>query len=324
MPVGIGAVIKGWNIAEKEFRDEDSLPVVDFRAMTEKCPHDCAHCFTDKNKKTLSLEEIKSVIDQLSLLKTKSIDFLGEGEPTLDKDFFEIIEYSVSKGIQPVVYTDGATMLRDVNFVRRINGTGASIVLKCDSLWNADYQNDVVNDGSRTYFNLRKEAMELLISEGFNKVERDGTTRLGFDMIVNNKNKGEVERTLRFCRNNNIWIIFAFFLPSGRSGRDNFDRGLLVSEENKKALRELVRRIDAKEYGYDHPTYNNFITMPCVEFMQIYGDGRVSPCPGNEQVIGNVRADSIKNLRDKILEKFPMHNIGTSDGHCAYRSRQEL
>lgn len=320
VPVGIGAVIKGWNITEKHFRNPNVLPVVDFRAMTSACLHDCFHCFTDKLKKTLTFDEIKKVIDQLAEMKTKAIDFLGEGEPTLDKDFFEIIEYTAKKGIQPIIFTDAATKLRDRDFVKRIKKSGASVCPKCDSLWNAEFQNWVVGDKTGKYFDQRNEAIKILIEEGFNKVEKDGTTRLGFDMVVCKKNMHEVEKTLRYCRENNLWVVFAFYLPSGRSGREDFDKSLMLSKEEKRRLKEMVKKVD-EEYGFKHDTINNFLTSRCVEFMCIYGDGRVSPCPGNETTIGNVKKDTIKNLKQKILRKFPVHDSKTFDGYCPYRER---
>lgn len=320
VPVGIGAVIKGWNMLEEHFRNPNFLPVVDFRAMTPRCPHDCFFCFTDKQKKTLSLDEIKNVIDQLAEMKTVAIDYLGEGEPTLDMDFFEIIEYTSKKGIQPIVYTDAATKLRDGDFVRRLYKSGASIVPKCDSLWNREFQNWVVGDKTKKFFDQRNEALRLLIKEGFNKPEKDGTTRMGFDMVTCKKNMHEVERTLRYCRDNNLWVIFAFYLPSGRSGMESFDRSLMLTPEEKRNVREIVMKVDA-EYGYEHESINNFLTSPCIEYMCIYGDGRVSPCPGNETPIGNVRTNSIKELNRMIVEKFPAHGRRTFDGFCPYRER---
>ncbi|MBU0898753.1 MAG: radical SAM protein [Nanoarchaeota archaeon] len=320
VPIGIGALIKGWNIEESHFCNPETLSVVDFRAMTASCMHDCFHCFTDKLKKTITLEEIKSVIDQLAEMGAKSIDFLGEGEPTLDKDFFEIIEYTVSRGIQPVIFTDAATKMRDREFVRKVKKTGASVVPKCDSLWNPEYQNWVVGDKTGKYFEQRNDALKILMEEGFNEIEKDGTTRLGFDMVISKKNMHEVEKTLRFCRENNLWIVFAFYIPAGRCAKDNFDKSLMLTEEERKELRKTIKHVD-EEYGYVHPIYNNFGTLPCVEFIQIYGDGRVSPCPGNETIMGNIKTHTLKELRQKILEKFPKHNPEIFDGHCLYRSR---
>lgn len=318
VPIGIGAVLKGWDVTDADFRDPNKLPVVDFRAMTGACPHDCFHCFTNKDKKTLSLREIKRVIDELAEHKTHAIDYLGEGEPTIDKDFFEIVEYTSAKGIRPVIFTDAATKMRDGDFVKRVHDSGASVCPKCDSLFDADYQNWVVGDKTSRYFCQRNEAVENLIAQGFNKVQEDGTTRLGFDMVVSSRNIGEVERTLKYCRENNLWVVFSFYLPAGRSGSEEFDKSLIASEQEKKNMREIVRKVDS-EYGFNHPIWNNFATFPCIEFMQIYGDGRVSPCPGNETIIGNVRIEGIRKLEQIIMEKFPCHNRSGFNGHCLYR-----
>lgn len=320
VPVGIGAVIRGWDIKEEDYRNPTKLPVVDFRAMTGACPHDCFHCFTDKDNKTLSLDEIKEVIDQLADMNTHAIDFLGEGEPTIDKDFFEIIEYTSSKGIQPIIFTDAATKMRDRSFVQRVYDSGASVAPKCDSLFNPEYQNWVVRDRTGKYFAQRNEAIDLLIEQGFNEVREDGTTGLGFDMVISNRNIHEAEQTLRYCRENNLWLVLSSFLPSGRSGSEDFDRSLVVNEEQKKRMREIVKKVD-EEYGFTHPVWSNFATMPCVEFMQIYGDGRVSTCPGNETVVGNVREQTIQELEKRILEQFPCHNRTSFDGHCLYREK---
>ena len=55
--------------------------------------------------------------------------------------------------------------------------------------------------------------------------------------------------------------------------------------------------------------------------MQIYGDGRVSPCPGNETIIGNVKTTHIKELKKNIIKKFPCHNPKPFDGNCCYREK---
>lgn len=320
VPIGIGAAIKGWNMTEDHYRNPNHLPVVDFRAMTPACPHDCFHCFTGKLKKTLTLDEIKKVIDELAEMKTIAINYLGEGEPTIDKDFFDIIEYTAKKGIQPIIFTDAATKLRDRDFVKRINRSGACVCPKCDSLWNKEFQNWVVGDKTGTYFDQRNEAIKVLIEEGFNKIEKDGTTRLGFDMVICKKNMHEVEKTLRYCRENNLWVVFSFYLPAGRCARRGFDKSLMLAKDEKIKLQEIIIKVD-EEYGFKHDIINNFLTSRCVEFMCIYGDGRVSPCPGNETIVGNVKTNSIKELKKIIIEKFPAHNFKTFDGFCPYRER---
>lgn len=318
VPVGIGAVLRGWDITEEEFKTK--LPVVDFRAMAGKCPHNCFHCFTNKGLRTLSLAQIKRVIDEVAEMGARGMDFLGEGEPTIDPDFFEIVEYVAAKGLIPAIFTEAATKLRDRDFVQRIKDAGASVSPKCDSLFNAEYQNWVVGDKTGKYFDQRNEALQLLMDMGFNKNEPDGTTRMGFDMVISNRNIHEVVKTLRFCRQHNLWIVFSFYLPAGRSASVGFDHGLEPTEKARQEMRELICLTDL-EFGFDHPIWNNFVTMPCVERIQIYGDGRVSPCPGNETIIGKVQDHSIRELHRMILDQFPGHNPACFDGNCLYRPK---
>lgn len=320
LPIWIWACIKWWNITENHFRQEDKLPVVDFRAMTEKCPHDCFHCFTNKIHKTLTLDEIKNVIDQLAAMWTKSIDYLWEGEPTIDDNFFEIVEYTSKKWIQPIIFTDWAARLRDRDFVRRLKNTWASVMPKCDSLWDWKYQNWIVRDYSWKFFDQRNEALKLLIEEGFNEVNEDWTTRLWFDVVVSAKNIHEVEKTLRFCRENNIFIMFAFFLPSWRSSNNDFEKSLIVSNEEKSRIKELVRKIDEEEFWFIHHSWNNFLTVSCVERLQIRWDWKVTPCPWVDTVIWDVRHQTISDINRIIINKYSELNPLNFDWNCPYRA----
>ena len=319
IPIGIGALLKGWDILEKDFRDPNRLSVVDFRAMTEKCPRDCDFCFTDKNKKTLSLREIKRAITEISQMGARGINFLGEGEPTLDKDFFEIIEFTSSLGVIPIVFTEAASKLRDRSFVKRLKIAGASIFPKCDSIFNSTYQNEIVKDKSGEYFYHRNEAIALLVDEGFNEIKSDGTTRLGFDMVLTDRNINEVVPTLERCRQLNIFVIFTLYLPSGRvikNGLLNDNSYLHIYQINQ--IKSKISAFD-QWCGFNHIIHNNFFTTGCVERLQIFGDGRVSPCPGNETIIGKIQDYSIKELNRMILSRFPGHNPCSFNGNCPYR-----
>ncbi len=319
VPVGIGAVLRGWDIPEGYLNSPEKLAVVDFRAMGPECPHDCIHCFTDKSSKNLSLSEILGAIDQIADLGARGINYLGEGEPTIDPDFFTIVEYTSKKGVVPVVFTDAATMMRDRDFSKRVFDAGASVVPKMDSLFDAGYQNWVVGDKTGTYFEARNEAVDVLMDLGFNAPREDGATRLGFDMVTSSRNIDQALNTLRFARDRNTWIVFAFYVMAGRSGSADFDQSMMPTREQKEALREGVRAVDKMEYGFDHYPWNNYITTTCHERLQIYGNGNVSVCPGNETLLGNIRADALCEMNRRLLERFPLHNWETFDGNCPYR-----
>lgn len=313
---GVGAMIKGWDISEERFRDPSKLPVVDLSILTNACPRDCGFCFTNKNRKTLTLKQVKNLLDQLADRDTYAVQYLGEGEPTLDKNFFEIIEYTFKKGIIPMVYSEAALRLVDIDFCKHLFDIGASVLPKCDSLFNEGYQNRIVRSrisGKGSYFRLRNKAIKNLIEVGFNKVQSDGTTRLGFDMVLSYENYHEVEKTLRYCRNNNLYIMFAFHLTAGRTIHTANNE-----IQKRREISELVQLID-KEYGIERSLYNNFLTGPCKEYLMVRGDGRVQPCPGNEFVLGYVQEKTINELESILLNKFPCHNRISYSGNCPYR-----
>lgn len=327
VPIGIGAQLKGWDVQTDHMRDPDKIPVVDFRAMTEMCPHNCSYCFTkDESRavpKTISIGDIKYVIDQLADFGTHAINYVGEGEPMMDNDFFEIVEYTSGRGIIPVIFTDGATKrMRNRDDVRRIFASGASVVPKCDSLFDKDYQNEAVcRDGKSdpNYFDRRAEAIKIMIEEGFSDVSKDGTTRMGFDTLVTKNNIHEVPGMLRYCRKNNFWAAFSFYIPSGMCKDPNFDRSRECSDEDKSWVRKTIQTIDKNEYGFDHYPYTNFITQACVEFMQIRGDGKVTPCPGNDMIVGDIKRDAIADIKRMITGIFPVYRSDIRSGNCPPR-----
>ena len=328
-----GAMIEWWDISEKWYRDWNKLPVVDMAVMTNACPRNCSFCFTDKNKKTLSLREIKSIIDELADRWTYAIDFLWEWEPTIDENFFEIIEYTTKKWIIPLVYSESALKMSYINkdykdFIKRLYDSWASILPKMDSLFNEEYQNSIVSSLDKktweNYFELRNNAIENLIKAWFNKVEKDWTTRMWFDMVLSSKNYKEVEKTLRYCRDHNLYIMFAYHLSSWRNPELStweWENELALWMSQRVEINKLVNEIDKEVYWIIRKNYNNFITWPCKEYLMIRWDWRVQPCPWNEKVIWTVWEwkMSISEILEIMENKYPKHNRKNFDWNCPYR-----
>lgn len=321
-----GAMIKGWDISEEHFRNPNKLPVVDLAVLTKACPRDCAFCFTNKKEVNLTLGEIKQLIDQLAENGTYAIEFVWEWEPTLDQNFFEVIEYTSSKWIIPLVYSEVALKMSSYNpkskdFISRLYQSWASILPKCDSLFNKELQNRVVRSKHKStqdcYFTLRNEAIQNLINAWFNDINPDWTTRIWFDMVLSEENKWEVEKTLRYCRENNLYIMFAFPLTSGREA---WKANSIIA--NRKKLIDLVNEIDKNEFGIERERdYNSFITWPCKEQFMIRGNWDIQVCPGNEAIIWNIRDWTIENVIKVLNLLYPFHNRATFDWNCPYRVR---
>ena len=81
--------------------------------LTSSCNFDCPHCVDSKiinTGKSLKLNDIKRSVDTLNSHGILSIILLGGGEPTLHKDFGEIVRYIKSKGVQLGIVTNGSRL----------------------------------------------------------------------------------------------------------------------------------------------------------------------------------------------------------------------
>jgi hypothetical protein len=85
--------------------------------------------------------------------------------------------------------------------------------IQCIGLSNDDLR-ILLNFQSNLQRIIIKGPQRLIDNMGFNDSKEDGTTRLGFDMVITKRNVEEVERTLRYCRDNNLWVVFSTYPPT--------------------------------------------------------------------------------------------------------------
>lgn len=331
-PKRLGFSMKGWDFTRAELAEaikEHRMLNPAMELGTNICPWNCSFCFTEdphnpmgrkrRLANEMSLEERLALIDQAALLGARSINFVGAGEPTIDPNFWDLLERMAEREICPIIYTEGSLKLTDRDFARRLYGLGATVVLKVNSLWNAPYQNAVVrgpgtktNASSGDYTGKRNRAVELLMEEGFNDSE---PTRLAFDTIICKQNVAEIPALHAYARKHNIFILLVNYLPSGRSADVLHDA---LTREEQLSLFEELARIDAEEFGITHRTIFPYGGgVPCSIrgiglFVKITGS--VFDCPGELMPLGNVRKDTLMdiwNLARPITAAF--------DGGCAPR-----
>src|SRR4030043_180698 len=91
-----------------------SAPVNITWEITHRCNLRCVHCLSASSEESpgeLSLDECKSIVDQLAALKVFEINF-GGGEPLLKDYFLPLLHYIHQKGIVTCISTNG-TVLTD-------------------------------------------------------------------------------------------------------------------------------------------------------------------------------------------------------------------
>ena len=319
-PAAHGFTMRGWDFSRAEVQTAmqgHRMLNPAFELGTNICPWNCDFCFTENplNVKGLkhrlsgemTLERRLSLIDEAADLGARSINFVGAGEPTIDPGFWELLARMKARSIIPIVYTEGSLKLTSAEFVKKLFDTGATVVLKVNSLFNAEYQ-DAVLRGIRpkssvpnvSYFEKRKLALENLQRVGF---ADSAPTRLAFDTIMCRENWAEIPDIHRFARSHNIFVLFVNYLPSGRT-KDGHTSAVTWAEQHEM-FRKLAE-IDRADYGMTHAAHFPYAGgVPCTIrgfglFVKIQGE--VFDCPGELESLGNLQVDSLETAWNKAKE----------------------
>lgn len=101
-----------------------------FVMLTGECNADCGICYTARRRKPneLTAEEIIGIIDQTRALGARTLYVAGEGEPTLDRAFFEVIEHVKRVGMRMLFFTNGILLSNETLARRRWGISNREIV----------------------------------------------------------------------------------------------------------------------------------------------------------------------------------------------------
>ena len=207
----------------------DSGPVVVWNS-TKTCNLRCAHCYMEsdaqKYEEEMTTEEAKHFIDDLAEFKSPVLLFSG-GEPLIRPDFFELAEYTISKGLRATLSTNGTLITPEV--ARRIKDIGVSYVgISLDGL-------EDVNDKFRGKEGAFKAAMHGIQ----NCVAVD--QRVGLRFTINHHNIKELDKIFDFIEQENIdRVCFYHLVYSGRGNKMIAED--VTPEESRQAMDTIIRR----------------------------------------------------------------------------------
>ena len=155
-PVGSRPMIRALKGLIKSQLMPYPFPVAMTFAITYNCQCNCAHCSAGrhfrKDRKELSTEEAKKLIDDAQKLGVSIIAFTG-GEPLLREDLFELIAHVDQKKAMPVMFTNGQ-FLTEENVEKLAEAGLYSLFLSVDS------PNPEVHNELRGMPNLLETALE--------------------------------------------------------------------------------------------------------------------------------------------------------------------
>ena len=177
--------------------------------LTYACNLECVHCLSSSGRRDpdeLTTEEAKRVIDELAAMQVFYVN-IGGGEPMIRRDFFELVEYSIGKGIGVKFSTNGAFI--DAEKARRLTALDyLDIQISLDGTDPAT--NDAVR-GTGSYARALA-AMEHLRDAGF--VERNGPFKIS--VVVTRHNVDQLDAFKALADGFGAQLRITRLRPSGR------------------------------------------------------------------------------------------------------------
>lgn len=216
--------------------------------LTNKCNHKCSFCFYSEHlktsKATLDTKLIKERISELGRLGTKGVSFTGGGEPTLHKDFYEIIEHTKKEGIDIGCISNGSNIrkkyhseiMQNLQWIRISMGGGDTESYK--KIQGVDHFDRVVenllnlcisktNSGSKLNIGVRillnesnidslnNIAKIIMQAKGLNYLQlaQDQYTKPGNTFWQSEKTQLGIKETTELLKNYDIKVLASGYVP---------------------------------------------------------------------------------------------------------------
>ena len=319
MPTAAGMRALERKLKEAVFRE--IFPATANLAITHKCQCKCRHCsadpFIDPSRKELTTQEIKTVVDDALELGASIVIYTG-GEPTLQPDLPELIDYVDKTKAVPMIFTNGAR-LSEEGYVDQLAAAGLNAINI-----SIDHADPEKHNAYRKVSGLWEKAME-----GGQRA-RDAGILVGISTYATHDNvaDGSLEKLVEITIEKGFNEITIFdCIPSGRFLQQT--DLILTPDEREKAI-DLYNR-----YHEDKDCPIGVVVMAKVNspegagcfgayaqfYMTAYGD--INPCDFNPISFGNVREMPIGLIWNRMRSHpdFKIHHKTCRMQTPSYRAK---
>lgn len=257
--------------------------------FTRKCNLRCIYCYSaagEPEKNELSVDEMKSVVEQARDLGAKKIILLGGGEPLVYDGLPDIVEYIYSLGLQQVLFTNGTLITEETaHFLKR---NRVSVVVKNNSM-NPAVQDELA--GVKGTFDRIRKGLAHLVNAGY-----PNGVMLGVQTVICRQNLPELPDMWGWARRNGFVPYFEIMTNQGRA---KHHPDLAVRLPEIKAVFERLEAIDKTNFGvvwHSHPTIAAFSCKRHLYSCLVNSRGFVQPCTGVDMPVGNIREKSLADI----------------------------
>ncbi|MCM8774273.1 MAG: radical SAM protein [Candidatus Omnitrophica bacterium] len=259
--------------------------------ITSGCDCLCQHCgialYKSKEREELSTIEIKErILDRLSDIGFKMVCLFG-GEPTLHKDFLELLQYATKKGLYTRFDTNGHK-LADIDFAKEIKDAGITFLLV--SIDSADAETHDRFRGFKGSWSKAIQAIRNCVKLGI---------PVGISTVVTKQSlkKGDFKKIIQLGKDLGVFKIRA--LTPIMIGRW-YQQDIKLSEEEKKEFFSLLE----PNFVFWEEWCDGTVPFVCCSitrwffFISLYGD--VQPCCYIPLSFGNVRNENLKDIVERM------------------------
>ncbi len=300
--------------------------------LTRRCNLACGHCYLDAvHRKSdapgeLATPEALGVLDQLADTAPGAMLVLTGGEPLLRKDLCALVERASSKGLIPVIGTNG--LLLDEERARQLKAAGAAGVgISVDS----------ASPGFHDRLRGRPGAWAAAL--GGMHAARAAGLAVQMQATLFPENRSELAAFAGLAQEVDALALNFFFLVCTGRGVTQTDMPQAMYEETLAAIVELqqqrpqmmirarcapyVRRLLGLRAGEARDGYEGW-SSACLagrSYLRITPQGRVTPCPYIPEVAGDLRVRPFTRIwrESAILQNLRGGLPGGKCGACDYR-----
>lgn len=180
----------------KDIYTNYNKPFYVYISLTNYCNANCVFCDVRQNECKKNNTDVKKLIDELAELGVKYIHFTGGGEPFVNDDIFEYLEYCTKKNIKINVITNGLNLNEDkIKMLSKFN--------MCNIFFSIDSHNKKIHNELRRTEKLWEKA-----TDNINLIKKYmPNVKIILNHVLNRKNIDDFDKFINMKENVNFDYI---------------------------------------------------------------------------------------------------------------------
>lgn len=277
----------GWGYFSTLILKKPTLRTIEFSINTD-CQSECEFCYSTQNvsnsEPELSLEEIRSIWQEAKSLGAFS-SIISGGEPTLRQDLVEVLE-AVEAKKYIVCMTTNAIALNESRLARLREAGLGTIHFSLDSL-DPD-ENDKIRGYEGHYAQVIR-CIKWAKNLGFN---------VAISTVAGHGDKKKIESMIKFCRERKVALVLSLASAIGEWA------GQLENNVTTEEWNMYNNMMGENPFMRSDWNINMSLKNECPggrEKLGVSAYGDIATCPMNPVSYGNLRKNSLKDIREKMI-----------------------